>query len=177
MLTSYEPVFAPSRPANKQPRYANKGCRRLWEQVKTVGKGHLISSGTRSSAEWSVEEIVRLVVSLPASACVVTTVAPALHHLDSRAAAALLKELARARQLPRALEIFQWLRSLEPHHPLSSLADVYTFTTAVSLMGQAQQLRGALELVADMRSRGHACNVHTYSALMNVCVKVSQLLH
>lgn len=144
--------------------------------MKTVGKGQLISSDTRPGAEWSVEEIVRLVVSLPASACVVTTVAPALHHLDSRATAALLKELARARQLPRALDIFQWLRSLEPHHPLSSLADVYTFTTAVSLMGQAQQLRGALELVADMRSRGHACNVHTYSALMNVCVKVGQLL-
>lgn len=39
-------------------------------------------------------------------------------------------------------------------------------------MGQAQQLRRALELVAEARSRGVACNVHTYSSLMNVCIKV-----
>jgi pentatricopeptide repeat protein len=37
--------------------------------------------------------------------------------------------------------------------------------------GSQQQLRRALELVAEMRSRGIQCNVHTYSALMNVCIK------
>ncbi len=37
--------------------------------------------------------------------------------------------------------------------------------------GSQQQLRRALELVAEMRSRGVQCNVHTYSALMNVCIK------
>lgn len=37
--------------------------------------------------------------------------------------------------------------------------------------GTQQQLRRALELVAEMRSRGVQCNVHTYSALMNVCIK------
>lgn len=33
----------------------------------------------------------------------------------------------------------------------------------------------ALELVAEMRGRGIPCNVHTYSALMNVCIKANEL--
>jgi pentatricopeptide repeat domain-containing protein 1 len=37
--------------------------------------------------------------------------------------------------------------------------------------GGHQQLRRALELVAEMRSRGIEANIHTYSALMSVCVK------
>lgn len=41
----------------------------------------------------------------------------------------------------------------------------------ISQCGSQQQLRRALELVAEMRSRGIQCNVHTYSALMNVCIK------
>ena len=52
------------------------------------------------------------------------------------------------------------------------LCDVYTYTTLISQCGSHQQLRKALELVAEMRGRGIACNVHTYSALMNVCIKV-----
>lgn len=46
---------------------------------------------------------------------------------------------------------------------------------AISLCGQRQSLGWALELVADMRSRGVACNVHTYSALMNTCIKCGEL--
>lgn len=37
--------------------------------------------------------------------------------------------------------------------------------------GGHQQLRRALELMAEMRSRGIEANIHTYSALMSVCVK------
>jgi pentatricopeptide repeat domain-containing protein 1 len=37
--------------------------------------------------------------------------------------------------------------------------------------GGHQQLRRALELVAEMRGRGIEANIHTYSALMSVCVK------
>ena len=44
-----------------------------------------------------------------------------------------------------------------------------------SQCGSQQQLRRALELVAEMRSRGVQCNVHTYSALMNVCIKGAAL--
>lgn len=50
---------------------------------------------------------------------------------------------------------------------------MYTYTTIISQCGSHQQLRKALELVAEMRGHGVMCNVHTYSALMNVCIKVS----
>jgi pentatricopeptide repeat protein len=36
------------------------------------------------------------------------------------------------------------------------------------------QLRRALALVADMRARGIPLNTHTYSAILNVCIKGGQ---
>jgi pentatricopeptide repeat domain-containing protein 1 len=120
----------------------------------------------------SVEELVKLCSSLPGGASAVAAVAPALSYLDSRAMAAFMKELAKTQQLARAMEIFDWVKSLPADHELYGLCDVYTFTTAISLMGPSQQLRRALELIGEMRARGLSCNVHTYSALMNVCIKV-----
>ena len=73
----------------------------------------------------------------------------------------------------RAAELFDWLRGLPEGHELAHLCDVYTYTTLISQCGSHQQLRKALELVAEMRGRGISCNVHTYSALMNVCIKVT----
>ncbi len=72
----------------------------------------------------------------------------------------------------RASELFDWLRGLPENHELAHLCDVYTYTTIISQCGSHQQLRKALELVAEMRGHGIMCNVHTYSALMNVCIKV-----
>lgn len=37
------------------------------------------------------------------------------------------------------------------------------------------QLRHAMELVAEMRSKAITLNVHTYSALLNVCLKANEL--
>ncbi len=45
----------------------------------------------------------------------------------------------------------------------------------IALCGQRQSLALAMELVAEMRGRGIACNVHTYSALMNTCIKCGEL--
>lgn len=45
----------------------------------------------------------------------------------------------------------------------------------ISQCGSQQYLRRGLELVAEMKSRGITLNVHTYSALMNVCVKANEL--
>lgn len=73
----------------------------------------------------------------------------------------------------RASELFDWLRGLPEGHELGHLCDVYTYTTIISQCGSHQQLRKALELVAEMRGKGISCNVHTYSALMNVCIKVT----
>ncbi len=77
----------------------------------------------------------------------------------------------------REAELFDWLRGLAEGHELAHLCDVYTYTTLISQCGSHQQLRKALELVAEMRGRGISCNVHTYSALMNVCIKVGSPTH
>lgn len=42
-------------------------------------------------------------------------------------------------------------------------------------VGGCVQLERALELSADMQRRGVQRNVHTHSALMNVCIKCGQL--
>ena len=108
---------------------------------------------------------------LPAEASAVKAVAPGLYFLDSGALAALLKELNKSGHARRAAELFDWLRGVGEGHDLYGLANTMTYTTMISQCGSQQQLRRALELVAEMRGRGVQCNVHTYSALMNVCIK------
>ncbi|KAI7837718.1 hypothetical protein COHA_008440 [Chlorella ohadii] len=105
---------------------------------------------------------------------VIDAVRDGLYSLDSRAVAALLKELSKSGQPQRASELFDWLRALPRDHQLSKLADLYTYTTLISQCGSHQQLRRALELVGEMRSRGIEANIHTYSALMSVCVKCNE---
>jgi pentatricopeptide repeat protein len=68
----------------------------------------------------------------------------------------IAQELAKVGLAHRAMELFDWLRSLEQGHDLSSLTDVYTYTTIISQCGSHHQLRKALELVAEMRSRVRA---------------------
>lgn len=63
---------------------------------------------------------------------------------------------------------------------VTSLADASAPRTValarrISACGSHQQLRRALELVAEMKGRGIPCNVHTYSALMNVAIKSSEV--
>ena len=41
----------------------------------------------------------------------------------------------------------------------------------ISLCGQRQELGKALTLVADMRGRGITPNIHTYTALVNTCIR------
>jgi len=106
---------------------------------------------------------------------VVPVVERGLQHLDSSALAALLKDLSKQGQIRRAVELFDWLRGLPPDHELHRLCDLYTYTTMISHCGSHQHLRRALELVAEMRSRGILCNVHTFSALMNVAIKSNEL--
>eukprot|EP00210_Caulerpa_lentillifera_P004588 g4378.t1 len=165
-----------TRRYKKQDGRKGKGYRRLWEQVTKVGSGQpLESSNKLSFSEMSVEDLVRVIQSLPPDTSVVLAVSQALCYLDSRALAALLKELAKVGCTNRAIELFDWLRNFEPTDELASLCDVYTYTTMVSLCGQQRQLRRGIQLVAEMRARGIQCNVHTYSALMNVCIKCGEL--
>lgn len=99
----------------------------------------------------------------------------AMHHLDSRAVALLLKDLSRVGKDKRAVELFDWLRSLGERHPSRSLCDVYTYTAMISMCIYQQDVDRAMELVEDMRQRNIERNVHTYTALMNVCIKCGKL--
>ena len=75
----------------------------------------------------------------------------ALFHFDSRAAALLLKDLSKAGLGGRAVEVFDWLRNLEPGHPLGALCDVYTYTAMIS-MCIYQQARTRWPLIAKQGS-------------------------
>jgi len=112
--------------------------------------------------------------------------------------AAIMKDLYRAGQGHRASDLFDCIRATTTDSgsyvsplPFSAsslssdgiiemnnlryhqyhLADLYTYTTAISQCNGRHQLKRALELMAEMRSRGLKANVHTYSALMSACVK------
>ncbi|KIY91222.1 hypothetical protein MNEG_1587 [Monoraphidium neglectum] len=203
--------------ANAQPRGGNtgggsgghrharpSGYRRLWAAVcgpdgapggDRGGGGAFGHRGGSdpgaAAASWrdvSVEELIRGVQALPASAPAGDAVRAGLAYLDSRAFAALLKGLSKAGLGNRAMELFDDVRrvpldnnpctgsrSLENSNELSHLADVYTYTTAISQCSSHHQLRRALELVSEMRARKVALNVHTYSALLNVCLKCNEL--
>mmetsp|Transcript_18815 Transcript_18815/g.52461 ORF Transcript_18815/g.52461 Transcript_18815/m.52461 type:complete len:1370 (-) Transcript_18815:950-5059(-) len=159
--------------------YAGQGpheLRNLWQQVCQVSKGQKLDDGNGNGVSaLTVEKMLKIVCSLPPGRSVVEELAPAFTGLDSRAAAALLKEVAKAGHPGRAVELFDWLRSQEDDSDLTYLCDVFTYTTMISLCTSRQHLRRAMELVAEMHTRGIPCNVHTYSALMNVCIKCNEL--
>ncbi|CAL5229689.1 g13058 [Coccomyxa viridis] len=146
-------------------------------QVTKVGRGQKLGDNAEAVpfSDMTVEDLLRIVRSLPPEESAVAAVSRGLFYLDSRALAALLKELHKVGLSNRASELFDWLRGLPDNHELAHLCDVYTYTTIISQCGSHQQLRKALELVAEMRGHGVMCNVHTYSALMNVCIKANEL--
>lgn len=156
--------------------HKGQSYRRLWQQVTCVNRGGHLGGGDATFRETTVEDLLEVVRHLPPEASAVKAVAQGLYFLDSGALAALLKELNKAGHSRRAQEIFDWLRALEPTHDLYGLCNTMTYTTMISQCGTQQALRRALELVAEMRGRGVQCNVHTYSALMNVCIKGEALL-
>ena len=73
-----------------------------------------------------MEDLLRMVRALPPDASAVAVVREGLSSLDSGALAALLKELAKGGLGKRAIEIFDWLRSLDECSEFGSLCDVYT---------------------------------------------------
>lgn len=123
----------------------------------------------------SVEEVVQMLKRLPKGETVPEKVQRSLYHFDSRAVALLLKDLSKAGQDGRAIELFDWLRNLPERHLLRSLCDVYTYTAMISLCIYQQNIDRAMELMNEMRARNIERNVHTYTALMNVCIKCGKL--
>ncbi|KDD71730.1 hypothetical protein H632_c4494p0, partial [Helicosporidium sp. ATCC 50920] len=92
--------------------------------------------------------------------------ASTLRALDARAAAALLKSLHRHGARSRSQELFAAMRSAPPASPLGALAELYTYTTALSQCASAAQ---AQALFREMVARGVEPNVHAFSALLGVC--------
>lgn len=133
------PESAEASPARPQ------GYRRLWQSITSMRKGDRIASPNAAvqTQEYTIESLSRSVLSLKASQTVMeaTKLASGLHALDSRAVAALLKELAKAGAPNRASELFDYLRSLPETDELSSLADLYTYTTVIAQCGSHQHLR------------------------------------
>ena len=162
---------------NRCNKRRGQGYRKLWQQVTHVTLGQKLVGGCSSTAlsDLTVEDLLQIISSLSTNESCLPIASRGLCSLDSSACAALLKELCRQGLSKRAFEIFDWLRSLDETHELANLCDVYTFTTMVAQCGSHQQLRRALELVADMRSRGIKCNVRTFTALMNVCIKANEM--
>eukprot|EP01026_Neomeris_dumetosa_P052931 TRINITY_DN47162_c0_g2_i3.p1 TRINITY_DN47162_c0_g2~~TRINITY_DN47162_c0_g2_i3.p1 ORF type:complete len:318 (+),score=41.16 TRINITY_DN47162_c0_g2_i3:214-1167(+) len=150
-----------------------QGYRKLWQQVTQVSKGQALNHTPLCGM--TVEDLHRTIRGLAPTESSIEAIGHGLQYLDSSATAALLKELHKTGLGHRAVEIFDWLRKLPNTSELYNLCDVKTYTTAISQCTSHQQLRRALDLVAEMKSRGIYCNVHTYSALMNVCNKCNEL--
>lgn len=81
----------------------------------------------------TVEEILQVVRHMPRAASVIDAVRDSLQYLDSRALAALLKELSKTGLRDMAFHIFNWLReptqSMDPAY--GGLLDVFTYTTMI----------------------------------------------
>ncbi len=59
----------------------------------------------------------------------------------------------------RAWQLFDWVRTLPEGHGLQRLCDANTYSTMITLCGPWQQLRRALQLVAEMRNRSLECGI------------------
>ena len=72
-----------------------QGYRKLWQQVTKVGRGQKLgdNSGALAFSDMTVEDLLRIVRQLPPEESAVSAVSRGLYYLDSRALAALLKEL------------------------------------------------------------------------------------
>ncbi|PNW74754.1 hypothetical protein CHLRE_12g511400v5 [Chlamydomonas reinhardtii] len=123
----------------------------------------------------SVEEMAVIIQKLGQNEELPEVIFRALHHVDSRAVALLLKDLSRLGKDRRAMELFDWLRSANERSPLRQLCDVYSYTATISLCIYSQDVDRAMELMNEMRQRNIERNVHTFTALMNVCIKCGKL--
>ena len=81
------------------------------------------------SDQLSVEDLIIMLRRLPPGRSPIPAVAQGLRSLDSRACAALLKDLSKVGLPHHALTIFEWLQALPPENDLARLCDVFTYTT------------------------------------------------
>jgi pentatricopeptide repeat domain-containing protein 1 len=111
----------------------------------------------------SVQEIVGLLKRTPRAEPVPPRIHAALHALDSRAVALLLKDVSKAGLDGRSIELFDWLRALPERHLLAPLCDVYTYTAAISLCIYQQNADRAMA-ARDVLARRGAQRAHVHRA-------------
>lgn len=133
-----------------------------------------VSQHADLSSQLQLEELLLHLRRLPRDAPLHPSITQALHPLDGRGLAQLIRELGRNNLPHRGAQLFDLVRSLGPAHELAHLLDEYAYTSMVANCGQRQALDQALGLMQEMQERGIPCNVHTYSALMNVAIKCGQ---
>lgn len=85
----------PGGPGCRGEPERGQGYRKLWQQVTKVGRGQKLGEGAEAVpfSDMTVEDLLRIVRSLPPEESAVAAVSRGLFYLDSRALAALLKEL------------------------------------------------------------------------------------
>ena len=71
----------------------------------------------------------------------------------------LHEQRCNVRAVCRAWQLFDWVRTLPEGHSLQRLCDAHTYSTMITLCGPWQQLRRALQLVAEMRNRSLECGI------------------
>ncbi|GIL47655.1 hypothetical protein Vafri_4418 [Volvox africanus] len=172
------PWFGRSRSKYGGGKYGKKGGDQLYAsggQGRFGGSGGAGPSSRGGEDVLSVEEMAVIIQKLQPNEPLPEVIFRALHHVDSRAVALLLKDLSRLGKDRRAMELFDWLRSANERSPLRALCDVYSYTATISLCIHGQDVERALELMQEMRTRNIERNVHTYTALMNVCIKCGKL--
>lgn len=145
-------------------------------EKKSAYKGLWNTLTKKTEAKPTIESLKALVISLKPRSSAFQQSDPLRRQLlalenDSRALAALMKDLHKNGSSLQASLLFDFIRSVPEDDALFALADLYTYTTAISHCGSNQKLQKALGLFAEMKSRGISCNIHAYSALMSVCVK------
>lgn len=74
-----------------------------------------------------------------------------------------------------ALDLLDTLQSMIGTHRLGhDLCDTFAFTAGISVCVHTQECQRAFRLLNQMKQRGVECSVHTYTALMNTCIKCGQ---
>ena len=148
-----------------------KAYRKFWKSF--TKKRDQVQEKKNAKSEFDISKTKQVLMSLKSKEDIESSpeLLDALRQMDSRALAAMLKDVAKDGGMDQSRDLFDYIRSLPSDNPISNLADIYTYTTVISQCGAHQMLRKALELVSEMRCKGIQCNIHTYSALMGVCVK------
>ncbi|GLI69473.1 hypothetical protein VaNZ11_014091 [Volvox africanus] len=140
-----------------------------------AGRGGAVGGPTGGHSDAMVQQLFMVIRQLPAGQAPQDAVADRLAAMDGRSVAMLLKQLANNGLAMLAWELFDWLRSLAPSHELVRLLDVFLYTAMISLCSSNRcDMEVALALNREMVARGVPRNVHTFSALMNVCIKAGQ---